>query len=34
MGTKGATGAEEIFFGSNTVTINKKMRLCPVLVVP
>jgi len=34
MGTKGATGAEEIFFGSNTVTIIKKMRLCPVLVVP
>lgn len=34
MGTKGATGAKELFFGSNTVTIIKKMRLCPVLVVP
>lgn len=34
MGTKGATGAKEILFGSNTVNIIKKMRLTPVLVVP
>lgn len=33
-GTKGATGAKEFFFGSNTVKIIKKMKLCPVLVVP
>ncbi len=34
MGTKGATGAKEFFFGSNTVKIAKKMRLCPILIVP
>ena len=34
MGTKGATGAKEFFFGSNTVRVIKKMRLCPILVVP
>ena len=34
MGTKGATGAKEIFFGSNTVSILKKMKLCPILIVP
>ncbi|MEN3322149.1 universal stress protein [Mariniflexile soesokkakense] len=34
MGTKGATGAKEIFFGSNTVSIIKKMRLSPILIVP
>lgn len=34
MGTKGATRAKEIFFGSNSVNIINKMRLCPVLVVP
>ena len=34
MGTKGATGAKEFFFGSNTVRIIKKMRLCPILTVP
>lgn len=34
MGTKGATGAKEIFFGSNTVRIIKKMKLCPILIVP
>tara|TARA_R110000868_G_scaffold136879_1_gene350054 strand:+ start:30982 stop:31821 length:840 start_codon:yes stop_codon:yes gene_type:complete len=33
MGTKGATGAEEILFGTNTVHIIKK-AICPVLVVP
>jgi len=34
MGTRGATGAKEIFFGSNTVDIIKKMKLCPILVIP
>lgn len=34
MGTKGATGAKEFFFGSNTVNIINKIRLCPILVVP
>lgn len=34
MGTKGATGAKEILFGSNTVNVINKIRLCPVLVVP
>ncbi len=34
MGTKGATGAKEIFFGSNTVKIIKEVRDCPILVVP
>ncbi len=34
MGTKGATGAKELLFGSNTVSIIKKMRLAPILVVP
>ena len=34
MGTKGATKAKEIVFGSNTVNIIKKVRSCPILVVP
>ncbi|MCD2259624.1 universal stress protein [Psychroserpens luteolus] len=34
MGTKGATGAKEFFFGSNTVRIIKKVKGCPILVVP
>ena len=34
MGTQGATGAKEIFMGSNTVKVLKKIRKCPVLVVP
>ena len=34
MGTKGATGAKELFFGSNTVKILKQVRLCPILIVP
>lgn len=33
MGTKGATGAEEILFGSNTVQIFKNIK-CPTLAVP
>ena len=34
MGTQGATGAKEIFMGSNTVKVLKKIKKCPVLVVP
>jgi nucleotide-binding universal stress UspA family protein len=33
MGTKGATGAKEILFGSNTVHIIKSAK-CPVLAIP
>ena len=33
-GTKGASGLDEIFLGSNTVRIIKSVRQCPVLVVP
>lgn len=34
MGTKGATGAKEFFFGSNTVHILKYVKPCPVLIIP
>lgn len=34
MGTKGATGAKEVLYGSNTVGIINKMHICPVLIVP
>jgi len=34
MGTKGATGAKEIFLGSNTVKVIQKNKQCPVLIVP
>ena len=33
MGTKGATGAKEILFGSNTVHVFKNAK-CPVLAIP
>lgn len=33
MGTKGATGAKEIFMGSNTVDVIKNSK-CPVLAIP
>ena len=33
MGTKGATGAKEILFGSNTVHVLKNVK-CPVLAIP
>ncbi len=33
MGTKGATGAQEILFGTNTVHVIKKAK-CPVIAVP
>jgi len=34
MGTKGASNAVDIFMGSNTVDVLKKVRNCPILVVP
>ena len=34
MGTKGATAAREIFMGSNTVKVIKKVRSCPIIAVP
>ena len=33
MGTKGATGANEILFGSNTVHVLKEIK-CPILAIP
>lgn len=33
-GTKGASGIEEVFMGSNTVRIIKSVKNCPVLAVP
>jgi len=34
MGTKGATKAEDIIFGSNTVSIIQSVKDCPVLAIP
>ena len=34
MGTQGATGAKQIFMGSNTVKTLKKINGCPILAVP
>ncbi len=34
MGTAGATGAKEIFLGSNTVKAMKHIDLCPIISVP
>ncbi|MBD0825350.1 MULTISPECIES: universal stress protein [Aestuariibaculum] len=34
MGTKGASGAKEFFFGSNTVQVVNHIHDCPVLVIP
>lgn len=34
MGTKGASGIEEVFMGSNTVRIIKSVKKCPILAVP
>ncbi|SFZ92285.1 Nucleotide-binding universal stress protein, UspA family [Flaviramulus basaltis] len=34
MGTKGVTGANEFFFGTNTMRIIKNVKLCPVLIIP
>lgn len=33
MGTKGATGAKEILFGSNTVHVFREVK-CPILAIP
>ncbi|MEK6152236.1 universal stress protein [Flavobacteriaceae bacterium 3-367] len=33
-GTKGASGIEEVFMGSNTVRIIKSIKRCPVLAIP
>ncbi len=33
-GTKGASGIDEIFMGSNTVRIIKNVKKCPVLAIP
>ncbi|TYB72554.1 universal stress protein [Bizionia gelidisalsuginis] len=33
MGTKGATGANEVLFGSNTVHVFKEIK-CPILAIP
>ena len=34
VGTKGASGLEEVFMGSNTVKIIKAVKACPVLAIP
>ncbi len=34
MGTKGASGAKEIFMGSNTVNAVQKIKDCPILAIP
>lgn len=34
MGTKGTTDAIEYFMGSNTIKVIKKIKNCPVLIVP
>ena len=34
MGTKGTTGAKGFLLGSNTVRIIKKIKNCPILIVP
>ncbi|WP_420602912.1 universal stress protein [Flagellimonas sp.] len=33
-GTKGASGIDEVFMGSNTVRIIKNIKKCPVLAIP
>jgi len=34
MGTKGASGLDEVFMGSNTVRIIKNTKRCPILAIP
>ncbi len=34
MGTQGASGAKQVFIGSNTVKVLKKIKYCPILVSP
>lgn len=33
-GTKGASGVDEVFMGSNTVRIIKSVKKCPILAIP
>ncbi len=33
-GTKGASGMDEVFLGSNTVRIIKSLKKCPILAIP
>jgi len=34
MGTKGATGLKEFFFGSNTMRVVMSVKDCPILIIP
>lgn len=34
MGTKGATGIKEFFFGSNTMRVVTSIKDCPILIIP
>jgi nucleotide-binding universal stress UspA family protein len=34
MGTKGCSGIEEVFLGSNTVRVIKSIKNCPLLAIP
>lgn len=34
MGTKGASNARDVIYGSNTVLIMEKVRNCPILTIP
>jgi len=34
MGTQGATGAKQVFMGSNTVKVLKQVSNCPIMAVP
>lgn len=34
LGTKGASGLEEVFMGSNAVRVIKSVKCCPVLAIP
>ncbi|WP_420601121.1 universal stress protein [Flagellimonas sp.] len=34
MGTLGATGAKEVFMGTNSVRVLKSVRECPIILVP
>ncbi|MEW7279788.1 universal stress protein [Aquimarina sp. 2201CG1-2-11] len=34
IGTKGATGAKEVFIGSNTQNLVKHIHNCPILIIP
>ncbi|MGB3149091.1 MAG: universal stress protein, partial [Maribacter sp.] len=34
MGTQGATGSKQVFMGSTTVKVLKKINSCPILAIP